>query len=66
MDKSQARRLKDLERENTRLIPNVVLTSSEEEHDIVESYQLGIDSYIVKERKKWKGGYYVRQQSFSG
>jgi two-component system response regulator len=32
----------------TRTIPIVVLTSSREERDIVESYQLGVNSYIVK------------------
>lgn len=32
----------------TRLIPVVVLTSSKEQRDIVESYQLGVNSYIVK------------------
>ena len=34
--------------ERTRILPVVVLTSSQEERDIVESYQLGVNSYIVK------------------
>jgi len=33
---------------NTRMVPVVVLTSSREERDIVESYNLGVNSYIVK------------------
>lgn len=32
----------------TRRVPVVVLTSSAEERDIVESYELGVNSYIVK------------------
>jgi two-component system response regulator len=32
----------------TRTVPVVMLTSSNEERDIVESYQLGVNSYIVK------------------
>ena len=33
---------------HTRTIPVVVLTSSKEQRDIVESYNLGVNSYIVK------------------
>ena len=36
------------ESEATRLLPVVVLTSSDEERDIVRSYQLGTNSYIRK------------------
>lgn len=34
--------------ERTKTIPVVVLTSSREESDIIRSYQLGVNSYIVK------------------
>jgi CheY-like chemotaxis protein len=40
------RRVKSDER--TRAIPVVVLTSSKEDRDVVESYQLGVNSYICK------------------
>jgi len=40
------RRIKSDER--TRTIPVVVLTSSREESDMVASYKLGVNSYIVK------------------
>jgi two-component system response regulator len=40
------RRIKSDER--TRTIPTVILTSSREERDIVESYKLGVNSYVVK------------------
>lgn len=32
----------------TRMIPVVMLTSSQEESDILQSYQLGVNSYLVK------------------
>jgi CheY-like chemotaxis protein len=34
--------------ENLRLIPVVVLTSSREEKDMVASYRLGVNAYVVK------------------
>ena len=39
-------RLKEDER--TKMIPVVVLTSSKEDQDILESYKLGVNAYIVK------------------
>lgn len=32
----------------TRMIPVVMLTASKEERDVIESYQLGVNSYLVK------------------
>jgi CheY-like chemotaxis protein len=32
----------------TQMIPVVVLTSSREDRDVVESYRLGVNSYVVK------------------
>lgn len=40
------KRLKNDER--TKMIPVVVLTSSQEDKDIIESYKLGANSYVVK------------------
>ncbi|MDO8991065.1 MAG: response regulator [Sideroxyarcus sp.] len=44
--KEVLRRIKADER--TRAIPVVVLTSSKEDRDVAESYQLGVNSYISK------------------
>lgn len=40
------RRVKSDER--TRAIPVVIMTSSAEEQDVIESYQLGVNSYLIK------------------
>ena len=34
--------------ERTRMIPVVVMTSSQEQRDVVDSYHLGVNSYVVK------------------
>ena len=34
--------------QRTRAIPVVIMTSSKEEQDIITSYQLGVNSYVVK------------------
>ncbi len=36
------------ESETTRMLPVVVLTSSDEERDLIRSYQIGVNSYIRK------------------
>jgi two-component system, response regulator len=35
-------------RESSKGIPVVIMTSSKEEQDIINSYQLGVNSYVVK------------------
>ena len=34
--------------ERTRRVPIVVMTSSQEERDVAQSYELGVNSYVVK------------------
>jgi len=34
--------------ERTRFLPVVVMTSSHEQRDVIESYKLGVNSYVVK------------------
>ena len=34
--------------ERTRLMPVVMMTSSREQQDVIESYKLGVNSYVVK------------------
>jgi two-component system, response regulator len=34
--------------EKTKVIPVIIMTSSKEEKDIITSYQLGVNSYVVK------------------
>jgi len=34
--------------EQTKIIPVIVMTSSKQETDLIESYRLGVNSYIVK------------------
>ncbi len=34
--------------ERTRKLPVVIMTSSNQDRDVIESYQLGVNSYIVK------------------
>jgi len=35
-------------RQETKIIPVIVLSSSKEESDMIESYRLGVNSYIIK------------------
>jgi len=34
--------------DNSKAIPVVIMTSSKEEQDVIRSYQLGVNSYVVK------------------
>jgi two-component system response regulator len=40
--------LRQIKASELRTVPVVVMTSSNEERDVVESYRLGVNSYIVK------------------
>jgi two-component system response regulator len=40
--------LRQIKASKLKLVPVVVMTSSNEERDVVESYRLGVNSYIVK------------------
>jgi CheY-like chemotaxis protein len=48
----------------TRAIPVVMLTSSVEERDVVESYRLGVNSYIVKPASFAQFSEAIRQVGF--
>ena len=48
----------------TQSIPVVVLTSSKEQRDVVESYRLGVNSYLVKPVDSDQFGATVRQLGF--
>ncbi|WP_016952287.1 response regulator [Anabaena sp. PCC 7108] len=48
----------------TQTIPVVMLTSSAEDKDVIESYQLGVNSYIVKPVDFEQFNYAVQQMGF--
>ena len=44
--------LRQVKRDSTlKVIPVVMMTSSREEQDLLESYQLGVNAYVVKPMK---------------
>jgi len=52
--------LKELRRRpETRHVPVVIVSSSDQEHDIRECYELGANSFVVKQLNPWAPGEYL-------